>query len=209
MKTVIQLIVGGALLFGALVYVQQVHKDMQAVKQELLQVTEEKNQLTQNETQLGQALTSEKQAHEALQKQYEELKQQHINTEGSKERQAFDARIQTFFEKMYTFTPDTYGQRKKEVQSFLSGTLYQEYFPEEPFIGDSNGISSDLLSCDVYVKAWSTKQIEGLVVVRYSSGSAYGEQKAMNVFALTYDPQNEWIEKMDNLGSGYTSDLLE
>ncbi|MCO5478437.1 hypothetical protein NG891_17035 [Enterococcus gallinarum] len=209
MKTVIKLVVEGVLFLGALFYVQQVHKEMQTMQQDLIQVKEEKNQLTQNETQLGQALTSEKQAHEALQKQYEELKQQHINTEGSKERQAFDTRIQIFFEKMYTFTPDTYGQRKKEVQSFLSDTLYQEYFPEAAFIGDSNGISSDLLSCDVYVKAWSTKQIEGLVVVRYSSGSAYGEQKAMNVFALTYDPQNEWIEKMDNLGSGYTSDLLE
>lgn len=153
---------------------------------------------------------------EAVQKQ---LKQVQNNAEKtrtiqnndatSEVRKEFSERVTTLFTTMYTFSPEDYGTRQKKVKGLLSEALIRRYFSEKQTMGDSNGVSSKLVSCAVYSKAVNGAQLEGIVLAKYSSGMNGEQQKAMNLFSVTYDAEHHCVTDIQNLGSGYTGDLLD
>ncbi|MGM0020251.1 hypothetical protein IGK80_001130 [Enterococcus sp. DIV0609] len=210
MRTIGIVLSMSAIFLVALFFVvQKEQKEIEGLQTKVVELKKEKTYLEKEIQRSEHTSQINKEAYDSLVRQKEVLEEQQLNTETSEQRKKFADITKKLFQKMYTFTPETYGSRKKEVKEWLSEELYQQYFSEKTTVGDSNGISSDLLSCEVYVKAWTTKTIDGLVVVKYSSGSAYGSQKGMNLFSISFNPESQRITRMDNLGSGYTSDLLE
>lgn len=106
------------------------------------------------------------------------------------------------------FTPKDYGDRKKEVASYLSDDLNKEYFGQgRKTYQDANGVTSVLESLEIYPKGLQDTQMDGLVVAYHKSKQGGQEWvRGMNIFKVTYDSEIRKVIKIVNLGSGYVGD---
>lgn len=116
--------------------------------------------------------------------------------------------VTKLYEANLNFTPETYKQRKEEVTNYLSDELIKEYFGQKRnTYQESNGMTSKLISLEVYPKVEKHDEIEGLAVA-YHQSKMSGEDwiSGMNIFKVTYDRSTKKVIKIKNLGSGYVGD---
>lgn len=106
------------------------------------------------------------------------------------------------------FDPENYGDRKKEIASYLSDDLNKEYFGQgRKTYQDANGTTSVLESLEIYPKGVQGLKLEGLVVAYHKSRQKGQEWvKGMNIFKVTYDSETKKVTQIVNLGSGYAGD---
>jgi len=116
--------------------------------------------------------------------------------------------VTKLYEANLNFTPETYKQCKEEVTNYLSEELVKEYFGQKRnTYQESNGMTSKLISLEVYPKVEKHDEIEGLAVA-YHQSKMSGEDwiSGMNIFKVTYDRNTKKVTKIKNLGSGYGGD---
>lgn len=116
--------------------------------------------------------------------------------------------VNKVFQANLNFTPKNYGDRKKEVASYLSDDLNKEYFGQgRKTYQDANGTTSKLESLEIYPKGLQDLQLEGLAVVYHKSKQNSQEWvKGMNIFKVVYDSETKKVTEIVNLGSGYAGD---
>lgn len=116
--------------------------------------------------------------------------------------------VTKLYEANLNFTPETYKHCKEEVTNYLSDELIKEYFGQKRnTYQEANGMTSKLISLEVYPKVDKYDEIEGLVVVHHQSKmSGKDWLSGMNIFKVTYDRNTKKVTKIKNLGSGYGGD---
>lgn len=108
------------------------------------------------------------------------------------------------FEGMYNFNPDNYKDRKKLVKGYLSEDLYKKYYQNKSTIGDSGGVTSNLLETKIYVKTTQKSDLVGLVYVESESQINDSKPKKIkNYYEVTYDTTNKKIKEINNQGQIY------
>lgn len=116
--------------------------------------------------------------------------------------------VTKLYEANLNFTPETYKHCKEEVTNYLSEELVKEYFGQKRnTYQEANGMTSKLISLEVYPKVEKQDEIEGLAVA-YHQSKMNGEDwiSGMNIFKVTYDRNMKKVTKIKNLGSGYVGD---
>lgn len=194
--------------WGGVNYIQQ-QTTLKKQTQKLQKVMQEKEWLEGQQASFEQQLDSAKNRLKEQEKQQENIQTIKNNDSTSEVRQVFSKRVTQLFEEMFNFSPENYGERKEKVKDLLSSGLLKTYFSDSQTIGDSNGVYSSLISCEVYSKAINGEKIDGIVVVKYSSGTVKEQNKALNIFSVTYDSNRQVVTDIQNLGSGYTGDLID
>lgn len=194
--------------WGGVNYIQQ-QTTLKKQTQKLQKIMQEKEWLEGQQASFEQQLDSAKNRLKEQEKQQENIQTIQNNDSTSEVRQVFSKRVTQLFEEMFNFSPENYGERKEKVKDLLSSGLLKTYFSDSQTIGDSNGVYSSLISCEVYSKAINGEKIDGIVVVKYSSGTVKEQNKALNIFSVTYDSNRQVVTDIQNLGSGYTGDLID
>lgn len=194
--------------WGGVNYIQQ-QTTLKKQTQKLQKIMQEKEWLEGQQASFEQQLDSAKNRLKEQEKQQENIQTIQNNDSTSEVRQVFSKRVTQLFEEMFNFSPENYGERKEKVKDLLSSGLLKTYFSDSQTIGDSNGVYSSLISCEVYSKAINGEKIDGIVVVKYSSGTVKEQNKALNIFSVIYDSNRQVVTDIQNLGSGYTGDLID
>ncbi|EOH86281.1 hypothetical protein [Enterococcus pallens] len=125
----------------------------------------------------------------------------------------FEKIVNTTYQELYNYTPETYEQRKDKVKNYLSDDLMKTYFGNKGTFGDAANNESKLTKASVYHDEMKDNQIQGIVVARYESRYvseyASGEFfKGMELYEITYDSAEKKLTHIQSLGSGFTGDML-
>lgn len=158
---------------------------------------------------------SEKKETSELENQIDTLKTENNwlknNDKDTKETtQAFQETTENLFKALTDFDADTYEQRKAAAEPYLSADLLKLYFSDTPNRGDSNQTDSRLVEVTLYSQAIQGEHMKGLVVSRYESRvNSSNWTKGLTLFEVEYDTQSKKITKIQNLGSGYTGDMID
>ncbi|EKZ0433766.1 hypothetical protein QK095_002529 [Enterococcus faecalis] len=143
-----------------------------------------------------------------LKKANEELKNNDSTEKGN--IQLFQKTVTEAFGALFNYEPDSFQERKNNCAPYLSDKLMKQYFKEGVSYGDSNGVSSELEKCSVYLKSTQNTTIQGLVVVTYRNKIGDSSwNNAMNIFDVHFDPGSKKITFIQNLGSSFNQQLLE
>lgn len=213
-KRFIYVCVGGLVLLGISSAFFLIHEKQQLnTKEEKLTIATNKFQEEKKEqealvTSLKEQLQQVENEVTALKKANEELKNNDSTEKGN--IQLFQKTVTEAFGVLFNYEPDSFQERKNNCAPYLSEKLMKQYFKEGVSYGDSNGVSSELEKCSVYLKSTQKATIQGLVAVTYRNkiGSS-SWNNAMNIFEVTFDPALKKITFMQNLGSSFNQQLLE
>lgn len=117
----------------------------------------------------------------------------------------FNDLITKLFEANLNFTPENFADKKKEVASYLTKELNNEYFGKERnTYQDVNETTSMLEKIEIYHKMMNDEQIEGLVIVYYKSKrSGHEWTEGMNIFKINYKSDVNKVSEISNLGSTF------
>lgn len=117
----------------------------------------------------------------------------------------FNDLITKLFEANLNFTPENFADKKKEVASYLTKELNNEYFGKERnTYQDVNETSSMLEKIEIYHKMMNDEQIEGLIIVYYKSKrSGHEWTEGMNIFKINYKSDVNKVSEISNLGSTF------
>lgn len=203
---VILLVLLGVVLLGGMKYLncrQQLHEQQQEIN--ALKTTAEHSKKSKEET-VETSTSSEK---EATESSSDSTKTDAVLVQTT---QRFTTDVTKVFERLATYDPDTYKDRKEQVKGLLSDDLMQQYFSDTQTVEDGNDTTSNSLSVHVYQQVSNTpsEEIKGLVVQRYESATGNNAfAKALTVYELSYDVSHHQVTQIQSLGSGYPSDLLD
>lgn len=213
-KRFIYVCVGGLVLLGISSAFFLIHEKQQlSTKEENLTIATNKFQEEKKEqeilvTSLKEQLQQVENEVTTLKKANEELKNNDSTEKGN--IQLFQKTVTEAFGVLFNYEPDSFQERKNNCAPYLSEKLMKQYFKEGVSYGDSNGVSSELEKCSVYLKSTQKATIQGLVVVTYRNKIGTSSwNNAMNIFEVTFDPASKKITFMQNLGSSFNQQLLE
>ena len=139
-------------------------------------------------------------------KSLKEIHEKSVNDETNVDSNSEFINIVTkLFKANLNFTPENYEERKKEVSSYLSDDLSEEYFGQKRnTYQDSKKTFTKLVTLELFPKYQKNKEIEGLVIAHYESKqSDQNWTEAMNIFKVKYSGEIKKVTNIINLGSGY------
>lgn len=146
-------------------------------------------------------LSELKQTNRTLNTQIDSAKVTLNNSDKSASEIEFNEVTDGFLKSMFNYDAKSYDQRKNKVKEFISGDLYDQYFPKQQFYGDSNNVTSKLDKADVYTKSKQGTALKGLAVIDYESKTGDNDfRKDTVVYELTFDTTNNVITDVQNLG---------
>ncbi|WP_430601459.1 hypothetical protein IGJ01_000927 [Enterococcus sp. AZ089] len=213
-KRFIYVCVGGLFIFGVGSTFFLIHEKQQlTTKEEKLTVEINKFEEVKKGqealvTSLKEQLKQVESEVTTLKKANEELKNNDSTEKGN--IQLFQKTVTEAFGVLFNYEPDSFQERKNNCAPYLSDKLMKQYFKEGVSYGDSNGVSSELEKCSVYLKSTQNATIEGLVVVTYRNKIGDSSwNNAMNIFDVHFDPVSKKITFMQNLGSSFNQQLFE
>ncbi|MDT2525141.1 hypothetical protein P7D73_18210 [Enterococcus raffinosus] len=132
------------------------------------------------------------------------------NNPESKNYKSFSDTTYKTFTGLYNFKPKSYKNRKDILKPLISDKLYNRYFSNEAYYGDSNGTTSEVISIDVYNKTIQDNTLNGLVVVKYQSKSGDNDfKKSTDLYQISYDVLSNKVTEITSLGTGIQGDNIE
>lgn len=148
---------------------------------------------------------------EALKTTLADVQTKENNPDGEYDaKKAYQDQVNDLFTTLFNYTPDNFSARKERGKAFLSEELMKDYFSNKQTYSDANGVTSQLKEIKIFTQTVQGTELNGLVMVKYESkvdGSSW--TKGMNLFEVTYDPPTKKVTKIQNLGSGFTGDMLQ
>lgn len=118
--------------------------------------------------------------------------------------------LERVFDDLYNFTPDDFKDRQAKVKEEMTVDLYESFFNTNSQYGDSNTVTSELVSIDCYNKSIQDTTLKGLVVVVYQSNVEGAEAiKSRAVYQVTYDTTQKKVSELTLVMTGISGDLLE
>ncbi|HGF8315532.1 hypothetical protein [Enterococcus faecium] len=189
--------------------------EKKALSQEQMSLKQQKQAFNEQKSDQKQVISELRSSIQKLEKEKSVLKEANEvlkNNDASEKGnlQQFNEIVGKAFHALFDYDPNTFSERKQACEPYLSKDLMDQYFKEDKYYGDSNGVSSELEACTLYTKSVQSNELKGLVVVEYQNKIGNSSwNKAMNVFQVTYNLSSKKLIAIQNLGSSFNGSLLE
>lgn len=121
----------------------------------------------------------------------------------------YDKTARSLIEKLYTFDPETFGQRKSEASPYMSDSLIKDYFKETAGYSDSSNVTSAVIKVELFNQSIQDESLHGLAVIKYESGLSSTMTQSVDIYKLSFDPESNKVTELSFVSGGMTGDLFE
>lgn len=173
------------------------HNKVQTLQRQTAKIEKEN---TANKKQLN----TQRKENSTLRSQINSAKTAQNNAGKSQSELNFNRVSNKFLSTMFTFNPNSYNDREKNVKGLISEKLYNQYFPKNNNFGDANSVTSKLDTVNIYTQSEQNNNMNGLAVITFESKSGDADFKKETVlYQLKFNTTTNQLSDVQNLGSGF------